>query len=330
MGVEIGILSAAVELPEQFFPIEQVFEQEQVPYGADTAARLGMETIAAGCDRSGSELAFAASQKALVRAGVEPTEVDVILDFSALPQEYLVPAWSMSNRLQHELGATKAYSLGMSSGGSSNFQVGLHTADALLRSDEAVQTVLMVAADSAIQGHRILHPEQAVSVFADAAAALLLRADAGGIRLLGTEISTDPSYRDVCFVPGGAIAQPDRLDLYRMVLDHGRFAQADLLTPILSLRDRLAETCAVRAADLACGIYPNLSARDQGNFQRSDLPEPAAACLSNRQKLGHLYACDLVQNFLTAQEDQQARAGDRVLLASHGMGYHAAVSLLQF
>ncbi len=111
MNNHIGIVSAAYALPSGRVTSREALAREGVSPSLLLEQRLGIASVPVCEEETGSSLALAASQEALRRAEVGADSVDVIVDFSILPQEYLVPAWNMSNKLQHELGARKAFTV---------------------------------------------------------------------------------------------------------------------------------------------------------------------------------------------------------------------------
>jgi hypothetical protein len=46
----------------------------------------------------------AACSEAFQPAKVDPMPVDVVVEYCIMPQEYLVPVWNMSNKVQAESG----------------------------------------------------------------------------------------------------------------------------------------------------------------------------------------------------------------------------------
>jgi 3-oxoacyl-[acyl-carrier-protein] synthase-3 len=292
-------------------------------------ARLGIASVPACNGEGGSAMALAASREALRRAGLDPAQLDVIVDYTILPQEYLVPAWNMSNKLQHELGARKAFTVGFSGGGASNFLVALSSAAALLQANESLKTALLVAADVAIPGNRVLHPADPVSVLGDAASALILQRGLSRNLVLDTELWSDGGNHDVCYIPGGALAHPDEPELYRMQLDKSRYDRAPKAESLRRLSSTLLDRAGVRFEDVTFFLYPNISSQDQAEFQQAFGATENHMCLSNRETHGHLQGTDFVLNYLSMLENGSVPEGAYVLAASHGMGFLAGVSLIR-
>ncbi|MGQ0722514.1 MAG: hypothetical protein ACT4PE_13215 [Candidatus Eiseniibacteriota bacterium] len=329
MDPRLGILSAAVRLPRRTRPVPEIFAEEGLPEGERVARLLGIERVPVADGERGSELALAAAREALERAGVAAADVDVIVDATALPQEYLVPAWSMSNKLQHELGAKKAFTIGFSGAGATGFQVGLHFAACLVRSDPRIRHVLWLAADLSIPGNRVLAPEDPVTVLGDAASAVLLGRGADRDVVVDTALASDGALHDVCYIPGGAMTHPDRRDLFRLRLDRAAYRAASRVGPLRALAERILHRHGLAISDVAVHLHPNLSAPERAELDAAFGVSGSGAACGNLADHGHLQANDFVVNWLSAADGGSLREGDWILAVSHGFGFTSGVSLLR-
>jgi 3-oxoacyl-[acyl-carrier-protein] synthase-3 len=276
-------------------------------------------------EETGSDLALAAARRALAQADKPGAAMDVVIDYSVLPQEYLVPAWNMSGKIQHEVGATKSFTLGFSGGGATNFLVALQAAHALLTTDAAVQHALLVAADVALPGNRLLPPERPVTVLGDGASAVVLCRDGAGPRVLDVQLHTDGALHDVCYIPGGAIVHADAPEQYRMVLDRARYDAAPRHATLRGLSDAVLAAHGLHPAQVARLVLPGYAVGEQA---------ACAAVLGFRPEQvlpfapvgGHVQGTDLVRGLVAALAD--IPSGGYVLLASEGMGYQYGAALL--
>src|SRR5437773_2022665 len=216
MKASVGILAAAYCLPAAKRAAQEIFRDENVSLGPELEARLGIAEVPVCRGETSSNLAVEAGREALRRAGVEPMQVDVIVEYSVLPQEYLVPVWNMSNKVQAEVGASKSFVVGFSGGGATNFLVALSSAVAMLQENESMKTALLVTGDTTIPGNRVLNPDDPVTVMGDGASAVVLQRDAPGGVVTDTELWSDVNNHDICYIPGGSLIHPDAIILYRM------------------------------------------------------------------------------------------------------------------
>lgn len=326
---QVGIAAAAVMLPGRKRATRDLVREESDQFDLAVADRLGIDEVPICDGESGSAMALAACQEALRRAELDAAQVDLIVDYSILPQEYLVPAWNMSNKLQHELGAKKAFTVGFSGGGTSNFLVALSSAVALLQANEKLTSALLVAADVTIPGNRVLNPADPVTVFGDSAGAMVLKKGIEGSVVIGTELSSEGSYHDVCYIPGGALANPDDPALYRMELDKERYEKAPRYDKLKTMLATHLERAGVQRDDIVFGLYPNLSLEDQQQFAQAVGFGSDQINSGNLKSHGHLQGTDFVVNYLSLIESARIAKGQYLLAASHGMGFLAGVSLLR-
>ena len=329
MGSQVGILSAACTLPAQKRATRDLFQEEGIRFTPEIATRLGIDEVPICNGEGGSAMALAASQEALRKAGLAADQLDFIVDYTILPQEYLVPAWNMSNKLQHELGAKKAFTVGFSGGGATNFLVSLASAAAMLAANPNFKTGLLVAADVTIPGNRILNPDYPVSVLGDGASAVVLQKDAAGSLVVDTELWSDAANHDVYYIPGGALAHADDPEKYRMELDRSRYEGTKRHEVLMRLSGALLQRAGIGLKDIAFALYPNISREDEAQFQQASGLRPDQMMAANRPTHGHLQGNDFVLNYLSMMEGGARQKGDYVLAASHGMGFLAGVALLQ-
>ncbi len=323
----IGILAAATLLPPRTKTLREIFDEEGVPFTEEAASRLGVEQVHIFEGESPTDMAVEVSKDALAKGSLSPLDLDAIIDFSVMPQKYVEPAWSMSNELQAELGAKKAFTLGYSGGGCSNLHVALKFATSLIRADDEIRTILLVASDCAIPGNRLIDRKNPVTAIGDGASALIIQRDAPGSAIIDTMVSTEGGLHDVINIPGGGIAHPARLDLYRLVLDRAKYDAFDRVGGLKKLTAALLDKHALEQRDIGHFITPNISGDDIDAFI-DHMGSQDHIARQNLSSCGHLHSNDLVMNYLSARQNG-ARAGDLVMLASHGMGFTTAATLLR-
>ena len=330
-ATEVSIRSAACQFPDVKRSTEELFDEEGIELTSEAAARLGIDGVHLCDGETGSQLALAAAQEAMAQAEIGPLDLGLIVDFTVLPQEYLVPAWSMGNKLQADLGAKKAFTLGFSGGGATNFQLALDAAASLLRDDERLITALLVAADVSIPGNRVLNPEWPMTILGDGASAVVLQRGSAGDVLVGTELRTEGALHDVCYIQGGAMRHPDRVDLYRLQIDRERYETAPKMAALGDVVARLLTKADLALDRVRAYDYSNLSFEDRHQFQGHlvGTGDGGGFWPDNTRGHGHVQGTDLVLNYLTARASGNVYDGDHVLIASHGMGFMYGATLLQ-
>ena len=326
-------MAACCCLPQHKRSVEDLFREEGANFSADVAARLGIKQVPlqnGDVSETASNMAVAAAQKALERANVDPLTVDVVVEYSIMPQEYLVPVWNMSNKVQAEVGASKSFVVGFSGGGSSNFMVALSSAAAMLSENASMKTALLVTGDTTIPGNRVLNPDDPVTVMGDGASAIVLQRDAPGGVVIDTELWSDGNNHDVCYIPGGSLIHPDDISLYQMQLDKARYDAFPKREMLRRMSDQLLERAGLKLSDVACVLCSNISSQDETAMQQAFDDKVSPVCASNRESHGHLQGTDFPLNYLSLTESGSVRQGDYVLGVSHGMGATAAVSLIRY
>ena len=338
MPAPIAIRGAACHFPSGRLTIEQAFADEGLELTQEVRDRLDIHQVAVRAGGSGASLALAAARDALDAASVDAGTLDVVVDYTALPQDYLAPAWNMSNQLQHELEAKNAFTLGFAGAGASTLQVALDFTASLLATDDSVSTALLLASDCAIPGNRVLHPSDPVTLLGDGASALVLQrvdppgegeepAEAPSLgTLLATALSSAGSAHDACYIRGGAMAYPLRDDLYRIELDADSYRGALEGTSLAEVAAQARSRAGV-GEDGARLVGTNISARDEAAVADRIGASPSSASAANRREHGHVQSTDLVLNLLAAREE--AEPGEHLLLASHGMGFTAGATIVR-
>ncbi|HEY2712603.1 MAG TPA: 3-oxoacyl-[acyl-carrier-protein] synthase III C-terminal domain-containing protein [Chthoniobacterales bacterium] len=333
MKSAVGILSASCQVPKAKCSVEDLFREEGANYSPEIAARLGIKQVhlqKGAVNETASNMAVAAGREALERAKVDPQTVKVVVEYSIMPQEYLVPVWNMSNKVQAEVGAAKSFVVGFSGGGSSNFMVALTSAAAMLSENEELKTALLVTGDTTIPGNRVLNPEDPVTVLGDGASAVVLQRGAPGSVVIDTQLWSNGANHDVCYIPGGSLAHPDNIDLYRMQLDKARYDSSLKPETLRRISDELLTRAGLSLSDVACVLCSNISAQDEAELQKNFENKVSQVCATNRELHGHLQGSDFPLNYLSLVESGKVKQNDYILAVSHGMGATAATTLLRY
>jgi len=186
-----------------------------------------------------------------------------------------------------------------------------------------------VGSEVALPGSRVVGEEEPVTVLGDAAGALVLRGEAGSGRFVGAELWSEAGMHDVCYVPGGALEYPDRVDLYRLVLDEGRYRSPRRLQTLAGVAGRLLERAGMAPGDVAVLLPPDLSAADRQACAAA-LGMAGTAPDAGRREHGCLLGSDWVAGWLAVRRQGALRAGERMLLVSHGMGFLQGACLVEF
>ena len=155
----------------------------------------------AGAGEACSDLAVQAGKRALVAAGLEATELDMIL-VATCTGDYLLPATACL--VQHQLGATKAAACDLSAA-CCGFIYALSVADAYVKT--GMRHVLVIGSEvmSAITDWA---DRNTCILFGDGAGAVVISAYEGQQGILSTHLRSDGNFWDLIAVPGGGSRTP--------------------------------------------------------------------------------------------------------------------------
>ncbi len=155
-------------------------------------------------NESTADLAEAAARQVLERAGVPASEVDLLIVATDTP-EFISP--STASVVQHRLGATQAGTFDINTA-CAGFVTALDMGAKYIRSDEQYQHILVVGA-YAMSKYLNLQDKKTVTLFADGAGAVLLRAETDPQRgYLASELLTRGEYAEWMGIYGGGTRHP--------------------------------------------------------------------------------------------------------------------------
>ena len=155
-------------------------------------------------DESTADLAEAASRQILDRAGVSATDLDLIIVATDTP-EYVSP--STASVLQHRLGAANAGTFDINTA-CAGFVTALDIGSKYIRADAQYRYVLVIGA-YAMSKYLNLEDKKTVTLFADGAGGVLLRAETNTDRgFLSSELATLGQYHEWMGIYGGGTKYP--------------------------------------------------------------------------------------------------------------------------
>ena len=163
-------------------------------------------------NESTADLATNSGREALEAAGLDATELDLIVLATDTPEQ-LSPATSVV--VQHRLGAMNAGTFDVNSA-CAGFVTALDTASKFIIADSAYRNVLVVGA-YAMSKYLDLHDKKTATIFADGAGALVLQARDDRPGFLAGKLHADGSFHDHM----GIYAGGTHLPITKQVIDEG-------------------------------------------------------------------------------------------------------------
>jgi 3-oxoacyl-[acyl-carrier-protein] synthase-3 len=254
----------------------------------------------AGPDEYTSQFAVRAAREAIARAGLDPTEIDLILCATVTPDQILPSTGCL---IQAELGADKAAAMDIVAA-CSGFLYGLTLADAMIRCGQS-KYALVIGAE--ILTRYVDYTDRSTCVlFGDGAGAAVLGAVEGDRGILAAKIRSDGRYEEQLYAPGGGtkggftaetIARGDHFfkmrgnelfkvavrsmaDISREVLEEAGLTttDVDLFIPHQA-NQRITDAVANKLSVDSAMVYSNIAMH--GNTSSASIPIGLDECVSS-------------------------------------------------
>lgn len=154
-------------------------------------------------DESTADLVERAALKTLANAGMDASELDLLIVTTDTP-EYISP--STASVVQDRIGAVNAGSFDVNTA-CAGFVTALDMGAKYIRSDPRYTNVLVVGA-YAMSKYLDVTDKKTANLFADGAGAVILQANEDGIGWQASELHTEGQYADWMGIYAGGTAQP--------------------------------------------------------------------------------------------------------------------------
>lgn len=325
----VGIIALAYQFPPDKESVRDIFKNEGFDYNKAIGQQLGIEQVHVNKDRCKTNLALAAAKSCMQKSGISPEMLDVIIDFSVMPQDYVVPSWCISNQIQHELKAVNAFNIGFGGNNTTNLLVALQFVRALIKTGQ-VKTALLVATDIAIAGNRVIQGPNPLTVLSDGASALLVKNEGGLCEILDIEIGSDASRHNVFCIRGGGLAFPDREDLYKVQIDADKLDLDQAWRCVKLMSDKLLQKRAIGYPEISRLIFPAISAQDSELGLKTFGMQNLKDARTNLNQNGHIQATDININLLQLMERPHKEKPELGLVCSHGWGFSYGAMLVRY
>ncbi len=280
-------------------------------------------------DEHVSDLSGRAAERLLEETAVDPKSIDVVMYYGSTWKDYAV--WQAAPWIAHRLGCTNAFAVEYDnvSHGSS---IALRLARDLIRAEEELQTILLVAAcresyllDYANARSRFMFN------FGDGAVAGLVVGEPDRNEILGAHALTDGSYSLQVMVPAGGSVDHLGANRFLDVADPGSMKAGldDVSLPnFVAVAQGALERSGATLADVAL-VCPLHTKRSMFVALLSELGmrEDQAVYLDDT---GHMSGVDPLLGLDRAGRAGRLADGDLALLLSAGTGYTWAASLVRW
>ncbi|MCF7822606.1 MAG: ketoacyl-ACP synthase III [Candidatus Marinimicrobia bacterium] len=150
-----------------------------------------------------ADLIESAARKILSKAGLDPSDLDLIIIATDTP-EYISP--STASLIQHRLGATGAGTFDLNAA-CAGFVTAIDLGAKYIQADPQYENILVIGAYG-MSRYLNLQDKKTVTLFADAASGVLLQADPEGQGHLGGLLHTEGQYADWMGIYAGGVKSP--------------------------------------------------------------------------------------------------------------------------
>ena len=278
---------------------------------------IGKRRLAAPGEAT-SDMAAAASRKALEMAGIKPEDLDMIVCGTVTPD---MPFPAAAVFVQAKIGATKAACFDVSAACAVSLYA-LAIADSFIKSGGA-RSVLVIGAELLT---RIMdwRDRNTCILFGDAAGAMVLVAETReGHGLLSTHLHTDGTQAHILNIPGGGSAKPFSPEVYEKREQYVKMNGREVYKTAV----RVLEACSREALDRN-GYKPDDVTHviaHQANLRILEavlkrLEIPLEKCHLNIEEVGNTSSASVPLTLDQANRQGALKPGDLVLMMAIGGG----------
>ncbi len=291
-------------------------------------SRTGIrERRIAADDETTATLSVNASRDALAVAGIDATELDLVIVGTCSP-DYYMPATAVL--VAHQLGATRAAGFDLMAA-CSGFIFSLATASAYVRSG-MYRNVLVVGVE--LLSRFLDYTDRNTCVlFGDGAGAVVVSASDGAGGMLGLDMYSDGSGAQGIIFPAGGSACPTTP---QTVAEGGHFVHMAGKEVYRYATRQLAESAQAALRDAGLGVDDvDQFLFHQANLRIIESVQHAVGIPSDRtylniERYGNTSAASVPMALVEALAEDRIKPGDRLLMAAFGAGYTAGAAVIEW
>lgn len=305
------------------------FDMEKIVDTSDEwiRSRTGMqERHIADESTATSDLGTEAAKKALAKAGVKATDLDIIIFATVTPD---TPFPSASCYVQRNIGAVNAAAFDISAA-CSGFLYGLSMADALIKGG-GYKNILIIGGETLSKITDYTDRNTCV-LFGDGAGAAVVQPSDGSRGIIHTLMKSDGRLVDLLNMPGGGSRIPASHDSIDQRLHYIKMEGQDVFKhAVKSMGDAAVESlnkAGITSEQLALLIPHQANVRImQATARRIKLPEEKV--MMNVHKYGNTSAASIPIALTEAEEQGRLKEGDYCLMVSFGGGFTTGAVLFK-
>jgi len=264
-----------------------------------------------------TDMAAAAGEEALKRAGIERSQIALTLLATSTPDHLLPPSAPL---LAHRLGLTQSGGIDLA-GACAGFLYAIALADGFVRAQGA--PMLVVAAN--VLSRRINPAERASCIlFADAAGAVVLApSQRSGCGLLGVSLAADGAGYDLIKIEAGGSRRPfapdTALEDTLMTIPDGQAVFSKAVDIMVQTSREALRKASLTIADIDWLIPHQANARIMVAVA-GKLGVPEEKMVSTVARFGNSSAATIPFSLALAVDEGRIKWGDRILMCAAGAG----------
>lgn len=331
----IGVLGTGIYIPKSVITAQEISNASGVPeHVVRTKLGITQKPIPGENDHS-CAMGIRAAQTALEKTGVDPQEIDLVIYIGEEYKEY--PVWTAALKLQHEIGAHKAWGFDVALRCSTTIMA-LKVAQSMMLADSSIRTVLL--AGGYRNGDLIDYRNPRTRFMFNLAAgggAVLLRKGLNRNLLKASALITDGSFSEDVIIPGGGTKQCGLsssgpftaacFDVPDPEAMKERLEQKSMANFLAVVRESLQRSgYTERDIDFIAILHMKKSAHDYVLSQLG-LCEEHSIYLHN---YGHMGQIDQILSLELGIASGQIKPGSVVVLVSAGIGYAWGATTLRW
>lgn len=281
----------------------------------------------AGEGETTSTLATVAAQRALARARMKASDVELVVVGTATP-DYLFPATACL--VQSAIGATRAGAFDVSAACTS-FVSALAVANGMILGG-AVRNALVIGAETL---SRVVDwtDRSTCVLFGDGAGAVLLEASNASVGIESTILHGDGSKGELLWVPGGGSRHPASKESLEQRLHFIKMKGNEVFKlAVRSMADASEEAIAaanLRPEDIAL-VIPHQANMRIIEAVAKRLKFPMDRVFTNVHRYGNTSAASIPIALCEAVEEGRLRRGDKILFAAFGGGFTWGAAVVEW
>ena len=275
-----------------------------------------------------SDLAVLAARQALEDAGLEPSDIDLLIVATVTP-DHVTP--SAAVLIQAKLGLRSVPSFDVNAA-CSGFLYALEAARSLLR-DERYRHALVIGSEK-LSSIVNWEDRSTCVLFGDGAGAFVLSNSASDLPVITDGLAgADGSAANLLYVPAGGSAQPASKETVEGCLHtvtmNGRELFKAAVRHMAEATEELLKRNGLTTEDIAWFVPHQANIRIvQALAQQLQVPMERFVC--NIEHTGNTSAASIPIAFAQAKAEGRFRRGDRIVLVAFGAGLTWAATLVQW